>query len=331
MENVMKKIKIIAVGCLLALISSSCSQLTNKETNSTEDFRKNRRESESTTETEESSESSGSLPEEESDGYSSLYGRAEHNIEKTIVYDARNVKITAEELTEKDKQGNIGLALWIENNTTQDLIFSPDDLYVNKLNSLFLGSTAEIKVSVNDGKMLLIPISTYELEHFGIDEIQEIDMVISGINDNGSQVILTDLINLKTDLEGELQEADPSSVADLQEILNDEEFEIYAGIYTSQRGRFLEIFVKNKKDKTVKISSSTLQFNDSKNLEDSISNSVPAGMSWDLIYNLEDPVVRSVLSDGEEIKTITLAFGFRESNTSAYDRTTDAITINLDR
>ena len=330
MEEIMKKIKIMAAICLLAILSTSCSYLADSDTTVTEDFRKNRDEKESTTEVEGSIESSESLPEEEEDGYISLYGRAEHNIEESVIYDARNVKITAKELTEKDKQGNIGLALWIENNTTQDLIFFPEDLYVNKLNSLFLGSTAEIKVSVDDAKMLLIPINSYELEHFGINDIKDIDIAISGINENGSQVILTDLVNLETDLEGELQEADPSAVSNLQMILNDKEFEIYGGIFNGQSGKYLEIFVKNKKDKTVKISSSTLIFNDSENLEDSISNSVPGGMSWDLIYNLEDPVVRSVLSDGEEIKTITLAFGFRESNTSAYDRTTDAITINVE-
>lgn len=318
----MKGKKLVSVF-LSALLLSSCT-LTEKTPERSEDPRKqiieettdNESVVTTTTETEETKSTEKV--------YTSLYPPAPWAIEPTIAYDKNSIKITAMDLVqENDKYA--GLALWVENDYSSDLIFTVQDMYINDVLSYSFFSSDEVMVEKGDKKMLMAPIYVNSMKDFGMSDISKIGFTVSGTNSNGYEVFVSDLCEIDTDFEGEMPQPE---ITDMILVASDDRIEVYAQTWSFQDDKkYLELFFRNKTDEPINISTTSLYFNDTD--VGKIKNRLPEHKCWDYYYSLDDAYVVYKMPKNETVKTITMQFAYKLPNHRDFDWTSEVTTIEV--
>ena len=282
--------------------------------------------SDETKETEDTSSTETETTEEDSKSYESLYEKAAWNIEETVIYEDKGVTITAKELIKNDYDNNCGLALWIENNYTSDLIFTVNDLCINTLCS-FTSKQNELLIEKEDARTFIVAIDMGYLSSFGITDISRVDLSMAATNSNNYRVLETDLMRVDTDFTGDMQ---TPSVSDMILVAENQVVEIYIQkwIYNDET-RYFELYVTNKSEQKINLSTITLSFG-GKDLGGAIKEPIPAGMSYDLYFDLNDPVALKSIDGKGPATTMTISFGYKFPNTLDYDWKSEPVTLSLE-
>ena len=241
-------------------------------------------------------------------------------IEETVVYDDKNIVITAKEYTRDDFWGSDGIKFLIENNTEQNITVGTTAVIVNgyMISDLFVASVAAGK-KTNE----TMTLSTSQLNAAGITIVGEVEIYFHIYDsDSWDKIVDPDCITIRTSKYDSMDtEADDSG-----NVLYDADGIKIVGKYVDEDsfwGKSIVLYIENNTDKNFTVRVDDLSVNGF-TIDEYFSSEVYAGkkaideitlMSSDLEEN-----------DIKEIKEVSLKFRVTDEN---YDTIlkTDEITF----
>lgn len=181
---------------------------------------------------------------------------ADFSIEKTVLLDKNDIKITATEV--KEDWGETEINLLVENNGKKDVFLDCNALIVNNymISNYFFCDVSAGKKS-NTG----LALSSDELEAAGIKNVGQIEMVFRASDpDTYDEIFVSDMVTLKTSLFDKM-DAEPNDEG--KELYNSKGIKIVAKGITEDDifGVGLSLYIENKTGKNVMISCEDLSVN----------------------------------------------------------------------